>query len=603
MPDEQIDAGYREKGEVVGETKVVPFLPKRTAGGAAFSAPSDTLNAPEDLDRLLHAWQSRLTGGLSPGIFLLSFFDWFLHAANSPFRMAEMSRQALAQMRRWGEIALGREAPAEAEPADHRFAYAGWRRRPFSLLAQAALLGEEWTMKAVHAPYGVQSASESLVAFCARQWLNVLSPSNFPWMNPEIIDRTMGERGANLARGYFNFLKDSAARQKGERANAYKVGVDIAVTPGKVIYRNRLIELIQYAPSTPMVEAEPVLIVPAWIMKYYILDLSPHNSLIRWLGTQGRTVFCISWRNPDADMRNLSFEDYRKDGILSALNVVHDICGEPIHAVGYCLGGTLLAVQAARMAGKGDDRLASLSFFAAETDYSDAGELQLFISEDQLSFLNDMMQAQGFLDSDQMEAAFQLLRANDLIWIPAIRKYWLGERGTMNDLMAWNADGTRMPARMHIEYLRHFFLNDDLAEGKFRVGEETAALQDIKLPIFMVGTERDHIAPWRSVYKLHFLNDGEITFALTSGGHNAGIVSEPGHKGRHFRIRVRPAGGRTLGPEEWLKQTQAREGSWWPEWRDWLDAHSSGGRLPPRSIGGGRRRPLEDAPGTYVFQT
>lgn len=458
-------------------------------------------------------------------------------------------------------------------------------------------------MKAVHAPRGAQSSSLSMVSFCARQWLNVLSPSNFPWLNPEVIDRTIEEGGGNLMRGFFLFLNDFAARQRGERANSYKIGVDIAATPGKVIYRNELIELIQYAPSTPLVETELVLIVPAWIMKYYILDLSPHNSLIRWLVSQGRTVFCLSWRNPGADMRHFSFEDYRRLGVRSALDVVYDICGARVHAVGYCLGGTLLAVQAAHMAGKGDDRLASLSLFAAETDYSDAGELQLFISEDQLSFLNDMMQAQGFLDSDQMEAAFQLLRANDLLWLPAVRKYWLGERGTMNDLMAWNADGTRMPARMHIEYLHHFFLSDDLAEGKFIVGEKTAAVQDIRLPVFMVGTERDHIAPWRSVYKLHFLNDGDMTFVLTSGGHNAGIVSEPGHKGRHFRIRLRPAQGKTLGPEEWLKQTESREGSWWPAWNEWLDVHSSGMRREPLSMGGGRFRLLCDAPGTYVFET
>ncbi len=593
-----------ETGGIAGEAKV-PFMPKEAARRLHVGPEkSESFRAPVDFDLYLHAWQSRLTGGLSPGIFALSFFDWFLHAANSPFRMASIAGQGFLQTQKWMRIALNIEKPVAPKPADYRFVYPGWGRRPFDLLVQATLLGEDWINKAVVAPYGVQQSSESFMVFCARQWMNALSPSNFPWLNPEIIDRTFAEGGRNLSRGFLLFLEDMAARQKGKHAQAYKVGVDIAVTPGKVVYRNKLIELIQYAPSTPLVEAEPVLIVPAWIMKYYILDLSPHNSLIRWLVSKGRTVFCISWRNPGADMRDMTFEDYRKLGIVSALDVVGALGGgEKIHAVGYCLGGTLLAVQAALMAREEDDRLASLSLLAAETDYSDAGELQLFISEDQLSFLNDMMQAQGFLSSEQMEGAFQLLRANDLIWLPSMRKYWLGERGTMNDLMAWNADGTRMPAKMHIHYLRHFFLSDDLAEGRYVVDGDTVALRDIRLPIFIVGTERDHIAPWRSVFKLHYLSDSEITFVLTSGGHNAGIVSEPGHKGRSFRIRSRPAEGRTFGPDEWLNRTEPQKGSWWPAWENWIDAHSSGPRLPPPSMGSGRFKPLCDAPGVYVFET
>jgi polyhydroxyalkanoate synthase len=384
--------------------------------------------------------------------------------------------------------------------------------------------------------------------------------------------------------------------------SAFKIGKDLAATPGKVVFRNALIELIQYAPTTAKVGAEPVLIVPAWIMKYYILDLSANNSLIRWLVAQGRTVFAISWRNPGADMRDTTFDEYRSQGTMAAIDTVRAICGDTnIHAMGYCLGGTLMAITAATMARDNDGRLASLTMLAAQTDFSEAGELQLFITEDQLNFLADMMKTQGYLDSRQMGGAFQMLQSNDLIWSHAIRTYLLGEKQAPFDLMAWDADGTRLPARMHIEYLRRLYLHNDLAEGRFQVAGRPLALDDIKLPIFLVGTENDHIAPWHSVFKLHLLNDGELTFVLTSGGHNAGILSEPGHKHRHFRIRVRREGGHTLGPDEWQQDTQPRDGSWWVEWNKWLAQRTTGQIDPPR-MGAPGFMPLCDAPGTYVLE-
>jgi polyhydroxyalkanoate synthase len=279
---------------------------------------------------------------------------------------------------------------------------------------------------------------------------------------------------------------------------------------------------------------------------------------------------------------------------------VQDICGPArIHAAGYCLGGTLLSIAAAAMAGVDDNRLASLSLFAAQTDFTEAGELQLFITEDQLDFLNDIMQSLGYLDSAQMAGAFQMLQSNDLIWSHAIHDYLLGGHDTPNDLMAWNADGTRLPARMHIEYLRQLFLNNDLAEGRFEVAGRTLAMGDVSLPVFLVGTERDHIAPWRSVYKLFHLNNGEITFVLTSGGHNAGIVSEPGHPRRHFRLRTRPAGGHTPGPAEWQRATAPQDGSWWVAWAAWLAAQTPArpARQVPRPKMG---KALAPAPGAYV---
>jgi len=594
----------------------VPSAPTGSAGSAPeFLRDSYGATAfAEVLDRSLHAAMARFTAGVSPMTLIGAYADWAAHLSYSPGKQLQLAEKA---MRKWLRLVVyanrnaltqeRREPCIEPLPQDRRFLDASWRKPPYDLIYQSFLLAQQWWHNATTGVHGVNAQNEKIVAFGTRQWLDLFSPSNQPLLNPEVVARTQAEMGMNLVRGAQNFIEDwerIAAGRGRVGAAAFRVGHEVAVTPGKVVYRNRLIELIQYAPAGATVRPEPVLIVPAWIMKYYILDLSPQNSLVKYLTSQGYTVFMISWKNPGPEDRELTMEDYRTLGVMAALDAVSAIVpGRKVHAVGYCIGGTLLAIAVAAMARDNDDRLKSATFFAAQTDFTEAGELMLFINESQLAFLEDVMWEQGFLDSRQMAGTFQLLRSNDLIWSRMIRTYLLGEREIMTDLNAWNADATRMPYRQHAEYLRRLFLDNDLAEGRYPAGGRAIALSDIRVPIFSVGTESDHVAPWRSVYKLNLLTDAEVTFLLTSGGHNAGIVSEPGHPHRHYRVATKTVDDHYVDPDVWLKKNPVEDGSWWPEWVAWLDARSGARGAPPKmGTGAGDYRPLSEAPGTYVLE-
>lgn len=567
----------------------------------------------EVIDRSVHAAMARFTLGLSPAALAASYLDWATHLASSPGKQMQLAQKAVRKLFRLTQHACqcalhGTTQPCiEPLPQDRRFVGESWQQWPYNLIYQSFLLQQQWWHNATTGVRGVTMQHENAVEFASRQILDLFAPSNFLLTNPELQQRTTRQGGMNLLRGAQNFIEDWERAISGKKpvgTDAFQLGRDVAVTPGKVIFRNRLIELIQYVPTTEQVRPEPILIVPAWIMKYYILDLSPQNSLVKYLTEQGFTVFMISWKNPEPEDRDLDMDDYRTLGVMAALDVVSAVVpDQPVHAVGYCIGGTLLAIAAAAMARDGDERLRSLSFFAAQTDFHESGELMLFINESQLAFLEDMMWEQGFLDSRQMAGAFQLLRSNDLIWSRNLREYLMGERGEMFDLMAWNADATRMPYRMHSEYLRRLYLNNDLAEGRYQVEGKSIALTDIRVPIFMVGTTRDHVAPWRSVYKIHLLTDTEVTFLLTVGGHNAGIVSEPGHSGRGYQVMTTGAAGRYLDPDEWAATAPRKDGSWWPEWLDWMKTRS-GQPVPPPGLGAPEvgYAPLVDAPGSYVLQ-
>ncbi|MFO1142184.1 MAG: alpha/beta fold hydrolase [Amaricoccus sp.] len=553
------------------------------------------------VDRALHALAARATLGLSPASLRAAWGDWASHLAVSPGKQADLWQKALRKAVRLQLHALegGRGCCIEPLAQDRRFAAEAWQQPPFSLIYQGFLLQQQWWWNATTGVRGVTRQHEQMVEFAARQILDVFSPANFVATNPEVLERAWKTGGMNFVQGARNWAEDFARAVAGDaapRPAGFEVGREVAVTPGKVVFRNRLIELIQYAPTTGTVRPEPVLVTPAWIMKYYILDLSPQNSLVRWLVAQGFTVFMVSWLNPGSAERDLGMDDYLRDGQLAAIDAVQRITGAArLHACGYCLGGTLLTIAAAAMARDGDDRLASLTLLAAQSDFTEAGELTLFIDESQVSFLEDMMWDRGYLDSWQMAGAFQLLRSNDLIWSRITREYLMGERATPNDLMAWNADATRLPYRMHSEYLRWLFLENRLAEGRYLVDGAAVALSDIRVPVFAVGTETDHVAPWRSVYKAHLLLGSDVTFALANGGHNAGVVSEPGHPGRHFRILATPASGGYRDADAWLAAAPLGEGSWWPAWAEWLDGRSGPPRTPP-PMG----PPLDDAPGRYV---
>ncbi|MEO5659874.1 MAG: alpha/beta fold hydrolase [Polaromonas sp.] len=567
---------------------------------------------PRDLDRTFHTQLARLTQGLSPATIMSAYLDWVSHLALSPGKQQELASKAARKSVHFAlhasKAAIDPGKPCiEPLPQDKRFSAPEWQQWPFNLIYQSFLLNQQWWHNATTGVPGMTAHHEQVATFAMRQVLDMVSPSNFLPTNPEVLAATFKTGGMNLLKGAQKQWQDLLRFGTGEPlpgSEEFRPGQEVALTPGKVVFRNHLIELIQYRTQTETVFAEPILIIPSWIMKYYILDLSPGNSLVRYLVEKGHTVFILSWKNPDSGDSHLGMDDYLKAGVMAALDAVSAIVPDHrVQALGYCLGGTLLSIAAAFMARSHDKRLKSLALLAAQLDFNEPGELGLFIDESQLAFLDSVMASKGYLDGKQMAGAFSLLNSRDLVWSRREHNYLLGRTQPVTDLTAWNADATRMPYRQHSEYLRKLYLRNDLAEGRYRVDGRPIALSDIRVPIFALGTQRDTVSPWYSAYKITLLTHAEVTFCLSSGGHNVGVVNPPGAGvKRSYQIATRESGAHYIDPESWLAIATEHEGSWWPALDHWLQRHASKHVAPP-ALGNPELGypPLEDAPGRYVL--
>jgi len=491
----------------------------------------------------------------------------------------------------------------EADPKDKRFRDDAWQQSEiFDFIKQSYLLSARYVQDVVGHVDGLDPKTAKKIDFYARQFTDAMSPSNFLLTNPEVLRRTAETGGENLLRGLNNLLTD-LERGRGKLTirmtdmDAFKLGENIGVSPGKVVFQNALMQLIQYTPSTETVLRRPLLILPPWINKFYILDLRPKNSFVRWAVSQGHTVFMVSWVNPDERMADVGFDSYMTSGVFAALDAIKAATGEAeVDAIGYCLGGTLLAATLAWMAKRGDARIRTATFFVALLDFEEAGELGVFIDEEQLKGLEERMQEQGFLEGSDMSTTFNMLRANDLIWSFVVNNYLLGNEPFPFDLLYWNSDSTRMPARMHSFYLRHMYQQNLLAKpGGITLAGEALDLGLIKIPAYFLSTREEHIAPWRSTYRGTQLLGGKKRFVLAASGHIAGVVNPPdGGKYNHWVNTALPA-----DPQAWLEGATELAGSWWPDWHRWVIGRAAP-MVPARVPGDGALPVIEDAPGSYV---
>jgi polyhydroxyalkanoate synthase len=496
------------------------------------------------------------------------------------------------------------EPVAQPEHGDRRFRDAAWEENQvFDFIKQSYLLTARWLQNTVGEVEGLDEKTQRKVDFYTGQFVDAMAPSNFVMTNPEVLRATMEQKGENLVRGLSNLLAD-LERGKGRLAirmtdmEAFKVGENIAVTPGKVVWQSELMQLIQYAPTTTEVHLRPLLIIPPWINKFYILDLKPENSFIAWAVAQGLSVFVVSWVNPDETLAEKSFEDYMREGVLAALDGIAAATGEAeINAIGYCLGGTLLAATLAYMKAAGDTRIETATFFASLVDFEEPGELSVFIDEEQLDYLEQRMrEAGGYLDGGAMSTTFNMLRANDLIWSFVVNNYLLGKDPFPFDLLYWNSDSTRMPAAMHSYYLRNMYQKNLLSKpGGLTLCGQPIDLTRIDIPVYILSTREDHIAPWPATYRATQLYNAPTEFVLAGSGHIAGVVNPPaGGKYGFWTNPEHPA-----DPEAWLAAAEHHAGSWWPHWKEWL-APAAGPMVPARKPGSRKAKPIEDAPGSFV---
>ena len=566
----------------------------------------------ERSQRLVSEWLKRQgTAGTNPDPLNIgrAFFEMTARLMANPARLVQAQLGFWQDyMTLWQNTArrmLGGEAKPviEVPPGDRRFKDNAWNENEiFDFIKQTYLLSARFVQDVVTHVDGLSPQTAQKVDFYSRQFVDAMSPSNFVLTNPEVLRKTAETGGENLLRGLNNLLSD-LERGKGQLrikmtdGDAFDVGSNIGVSPGKVVYQNDLMQLIQYAPTTEKVLKRPLLIVPPWINKFYILDLRPKNSFVRWAVSQGHTVFMVSWVNPDARLANKGFDNYMTEGVLANLDAIEAATGERgVNAIGYCLGGTLLGSSLAYMAAKGDDRIKSATFFVTMMDFTEAGEISVFIDEEQLKGLEEKMNKRGYLEGSEMATTFNMLRANDLIWSFVVNNYLLGNDPFPFDLLYWNSDSTRMPAAMHSFYLRNMYRDNKLAEPNgISLADVPIDLRRVKVPAYFLSTREDHIAPWKTTYRGTHLLQGPNRFVLAASGHIAGVVNPPeGGKYSHWINPELPD-----SPEEWLAGGTEMAGSWWPDWQRWITGLSKT-QVAARQPGEGKLKPIEDAPGSYV---
>jgi polyhydroxyalkanoate synthase subunit PhaC len=538
-----------------------------------------------------------------------AFMDLYARLAADPLLLANMSMSLWGDyMRLWQSTwmkMLGLQAPPVAEPAkgDSRFKDEDWSSNfLFDHIKQSYLITARHIQEAVATVEGLSPESEKKVAFFTRQYVDALAPSNFLLTNPQVLRETLQSGGQNLVRGLNNLLTDiekggGQLRISMTDESAFQLGRNVATTPGKVVHQTPLMQLIQYQPSTAEVHKRPLVIIPPWINKYYILDLREKNSFIRWAVAQGHTVFVVSWVNPDASLAQKGFDDYMREGALAAFDAVEKLTGEhEVNAIGYCLGGTLLGATLGYLSNMNQDRVAAATFFVSLLDFSEPGELGVFIDEEQVASLEKKMNERGYLEGSEMAGTFNLLRANDLVWSFVVNNYLLGKDPFPFDLLYWNADSTRMPARMHSFYLRNMYIKNLLGEpGGIELDGVPIDLQAVKTPSYFISTVEDHIAPWQSTYKGAQYLGGPVRFVLGGSGHIAGIVNPPAAKKYHsWANDALPATA-----DEWFAGAKQVPGSWWEDWQAWIERQSAGEPKVPARI---PQNPLEDAPGSYAMQ-